>query len=234
MSTNSPPKGIRPESPWPLVILLAAVVTAWFLSSSWIDSRIPDREVDYHARRGQFGDKFGAVNALFSGLAFACLVYVTFLQRRELALQREELGCIREELKFMREKLFAQPLQATKAAQDFDVVQSTSRFTPVFIPIDVTTRPRDRNFVFRNTEGKVLNVQGTLTNPPGSKFKISHSVEPVGDREQRIYINIESNDTDEIPDLVEFSISYTMEDSVHGEQRFSAKGDELPFRLDNA
>jgi len=232
MSTNSPRKGIRPESPWPLVILLVAVVATWFLSSSWIDRRIPDREVDYHAKRGHFGDKFGAVNSLFSGLAFACLVYATFLQRRELALQREELGYTREELKFMREKLFGQQLEATKEPQ-VNVVQPTSRFTPVFIPIDVTIKPRTRNFVFRNTEAKVLNVRGTLTNPPGSKFKISHSVDPVGDREQRIYINIESNDTDEIPDLVEFSISYTMEDSVQGEQRFSAKGDELPFRLDN-
>jgi len=128
---------------------------------------------------------------------------------------------------------FAPPRQAAKEAPEFDAVQTTSRFTPVFIPVDVTTKPRTRNFVFRNTEGKVLNVRGTLTNPPGSKFKISHSVEPVGDREQRIYIDVESNGNDEIPDLVEFSISYTMEDSMQGEQRFSAKGDELPFRLDN-
>ena len=49
--------------------------------------------------RGQFGDVFGAANALFSGLAFAGLIYTVFLQREELALQRKELQLTREELK---------------------------------------------------------------------------------------------------------------------------------------
>jgi hypothetical protein len=34
--------------------------------------------------RGQFGDLFGAVNAFFTGLAFAGVVVTLFLQRREL------------------------------------------------------------------------------------------------------------------------------------------------------
>ncbi|MBE0599481.1 MAG: hypothetical protein IH614_19755 [Desulfuromonadales bacterium] len=49
--------------------------------------------------RGQFGDMFGAVNALFSGLAFAGVVLAIVLQRQELSLQREELKMTREELK---------------------------------------------------------------------------------------------------------------------------------------
>lgn len=48
--------------------------------------------------RGQFGDMFGAVNALFSGLAFAGLIYTVLLQREELSLQREELKLTRREL----------------------------------------------------------------------------------------------------------------------------------------
>ena len=51
------------------------------------------------ATRGQFGDLFGVVNALFSGLAFAGLIYTVMLQREELALQREELHLTREELR---------------------------------------------------------------------------------------------------------------------------------------
>jgi hypothetical protein len=47
-------------------------------------------------KRGQFGDMFGGVNALFSGLAFAGVIYAILLQRRELALQREELRLSRE------------------------------------------------------------------------------------------------------------------------------------------
>ncbi len=38
------------------------------------------------------------MNALFSGLAFAGLIYTVFLQREELALQRKELELTRQEL----------------------------------------------------------------------------------------------------------------------------------------
>ena len=41
--------------------------------------------------KGQFGDTFGALNALFSGLAFAGLIYTILLQRKELELTRQEL-----------------------------------------------------------------------------------------------------------------------------------------------
>jgi hypothetical protein len=49
--------------------------------------------------RANFGDMFGAVSTLFSGLAFAGVIYAIFLQRRELELQRYELEMTREELK---------------------------------------------------------------------------------------------------------------------------------------
>ncbi len=52
--------------------------------------------------RGHFGDMFGAVNALFSGLAFAGLIITLILQRQELGLQREELEQTREEMKNQR------------------------------------------------------------------------------------------------------------------------------------
>lgn len=40
---------------------------------------------------GTFGDSYGALNALFSGLAFAGIVVSIFLQSRELAETRQEL-----------------------------------------------------------------------------------------------------------------------------------------------
>src|SRR5688572_19500767 len=48
--------------------------------------------------RGTFGDMFGAVNSLFSGLALAGVIYAIILQRQELALQRQELELTRDEL----------------------------------------------------------------------------------------------------------------------------------------
>ncbi|MEL6918899.1 MAG: hypothetical protein AAFO99_14365, partial [Bacteroidota bacterium] len=47
---------------------------------------------------GAIGDSFGMVNALFSALAFAFLIYTSLLQTEELKLQREELARNRIEL----------------------------------------------------------------------------------------------------------------------------------------
>ena len=47
--------------------------------------------------RGQFGDSFGFVNALFAGLAFASVIWAIILQRQELEFQRQELEFQRQE-----------------------------------------------------------------------------------------------------------------------------------------
>ena len=77
-----------------IVIILYAV--SWYL----IDIIIIDVN-----ERGQFGDQFGAVNALFSGLAFAGLIFTIILQKKELALQREELTDTRKELKGQKKQM---------------------------------------------------------------------------------------------------------------------------------
>jgi hypothetical protein len=48
-------------------------------------------------QRGQFGDMFGVLNALFSGLAFAGIIVTILLQSEELSLQRVELAETRAE-----------------------------------------------------------------------------------------------------------------------------------------
>lgn len=63
---------------------------------------------DAWALRGQFGDMFGAVNALFSGLAFAGVIIAVILQKRELALQRRELSASVEAQQGSRESLAEQ------------------------------------------------------------------------------------------------------------------------------
>lgn len=61
--------------------------------------------------RGTFGDMFGAINSLFSGLAFAGLIYTINIQRSELALQRQELSLQREEVRRSTEELAGQKEQ---------------------------------------------------------------------------------------------------------------------------
>lgn len=60
---------------WPLIGLILGVVIVQVLLGLWIT-----RQLDSWTDRGTFGDMFGAVNTLFSGLAFAGVIYAIFLQ----------------------------------------------------------------------------------------------------------------------------------------------------------
>ncbi|MDQ8022208.1 MAG: putative phage abortive infection protein [Moraxellaceae bacterium] len=97
-------------SPW-MLLLAAIVVIAVWAGSGWL--LYPDTE-----HRGTFGDMFGAVNSLFSGLAFAALVYTVWMQRTELALQREELSLTRVELQGQKAEMAEQ--NATLTLQRFE------------------------------------------------------------------------------------------------------------------
>ncbi|EPP5730072.1 hypothetical protein ACUT7I_003458, partial [Vibrio cholerae] len=80
--------------------LFICVLALWALGPIVLINLFSSWEV-----RGQFGDLFGSTNALFSGLAFAGLIYTIYLQKNELALQREELRLQREEMAASRAEL---------------------------------------------------------------------------------------------------------------------------------
>ena len=82
-----------------IVLAIIGVIAMWLVS--WF---LINRNIDCSTDRGTFGDMFGAVNSLFSGLAFAGLIATLLYQREELKLQREELAQTREELKGQREE----------------------------------------------------------------------------------------------------------------------------------
>jgi hypothetical protein len=56
------------------------------------------------AKSGTFGDTFGALNAIFSGLAFAGIIITILIQRSELQNQRLELQLQRTEMKETRKE----------------------------------------------------------------------------------------------------------------------------------
>jgi hypothetical protein len=83
------------------IMLTIAVIVLWAISGFLI----------YHfvgAERGIFGDMFGAVNALFSGLAFVGFLYTILLQRADLKLQKHEHDLSRAEMAAQREQLVLQ------------------------------------------------------------------------------------------------------------------------------
>ena len=78
----------------PLIILLVIVIIIWGASLL-----VVLKVFQNWSTRASFGDSFGAISSLFSGLAFAGIIYTILLQRKELALQRQELSETREELR---------------------------------------------------------------------------------------------------------------------------------------
>lgn len=62
----------------------------------------------FYPDRGEFGDMFGSVNTLFSGLAFGGIIYTIFQQKIELKLQREELKLQRQEVEKTNQELAKQ------------------------------------------------------------------------------------------------------------------------------
>ena len=81
-------------------LLFLAVIICWI--GYWFVLR-------YHVAtptdRGQFGDAFGALNALFAGLAFAGLIIAIFLQREDIKLQSKALKKQTEEIKLQNKVL---------------------------------------------------------------------------------------------------------------------------------
>jgi hypothetical protein len=97
------------------LLLLALVFGIWLLYTDWILSeRFPEKtDANYYSQRGQYGDMFGAINALFTGLAFAGLIITIILQSQELKLQRKELGQTRAEFKQQNNTLILQRFENT-------------------------------------------------------------------------------------------------------------------------
>lgn len=93
----------RREVPWWVLPITWITIVAVWVFFGWFATA-----QRYTENPGTFGDMFGAVNALFSGLAFGTLIYTMLLQRRELSLQRQELAATREELSGQRKQLEAQ------------------------------------------------------------------------------------------------------------------------------
>lgn len=78
---------------WLIPLFMIGIVLIWFLFpwtlshlAKWLEWNIQNSD---DTNFGTFGDTFGALNTLFSGLAFATLIITLILQRRELQLQRK-------------------------------------------------------------------------------------------------------------------------------------------------
>src|SRR6266571_2806635 len=72
-----------------IIIAACVIIVVWAIGGAVVYVTQPA------ADRAAFGEMFGAVNALFSGLAFAGVICAILLQREDLSLQRTELQLTR-------------------------------------------------------------------------------------------------------------------------------------------
>ncbi len=82
------------------------IIGAWIYTYYALKDMAPDK-------RGTLGDMFGTINALFSGLALAGIIFTILLQRKELGYQRDELRATREEFIIQNETLKRQRFENT-------------------------------------------------------------------------------------------------------------------------
>lgn len=127
-----------------LPILVGFVLVIWVAAPLGVELVVgSDR-----AEAGQFGDLYGSVNALFSGLAFAVLIYTITLQRKDLALQQQQLKAQLDEMVESRQELKKQA-KAQHALAIATVGQI--RAMRIRVEIDEVLRFAERNFRYRNS-----------------------------------------------------------------------------------
>lgn len=93
------------------------IVMIWLYYPVWIYYKYPFGEIvngkGFIDELGPFGDVYGALNTLFSGLAFAGLIISIRLQSKELSETREELKEQSEQFRRQTEGLVKQTFEST-------------------------------------------------------------------------------------------------------------------------
>jgi hypothetical protein len=98
MSKNHSLKAFKDNFMLITIIVISLIVGLWLITYFMLK--------DYPATdRGTFGDMFGSINALYSGLALAGIMLSILLQRSEIKLQSEELKETRREFQTQNETL---------------------------------------------------------------------------------------------------------------------------------
>lgn len=92
-------------------LMIVGAITVILIIGSWCLTYFLLK--DDIKNRGTFGDMFGSINALFSGLALAGIIFTILLQRLELGYQRSELRETRKEFIIQNKTLKTQRFENT-------------------------------------------------------------------------------------------------------------------------
>ncbi|EKJ5338430.1 putative phage abortive infection protein [Vibrio vulnificus] len=95
-----------------IVILVFSVIVTWYQYPIWMQI-IFENEVSEITNRALFGDSYGSLNTLFSGLAFAGIITSIFLQSQELRDTRAEIKGQKEEFELQTKAMNKQVFETT-------------------------------------------------------------------------------------------------------------------------
>ena len=102
---------------WFLSIIFIVLIVIILIMWDYIPGRLAK---DFTlANKGLFGDSYGSVNALFTGLAFAALICTLLLQQRAIHLQRKDYLATLDEMRISSEEMTKQ----TKNQKDQNNIQ---------------------------------------------------------------------------------------------------------------
>lgn len=106
--------------------------------------------------RAKLGDSFGSLNALFSGLALAGIVFTILLQRKELSLQRDELKETRKEFQIQNKTLKIQRFENTF----FNLLSLHHKIVDSIDYQEQITLKDNDNIGWANAESMMVSIKG--------------------------------------------------------------------------
>jgi hypothetical protein len=119
------------KAPWGILIFALVGIALWAASWALMMRYLPGYELNDFAKRGQFGDMFGAVNSLFTSMAMAAALYTIYLQHKELQAQREEQAK-NEQARDAQMTIFSEQLKALKEQNQMEKEKQHLEALPVF------------------------------------------------------------------------------------------------------
>lgn len=152
-------KSSKMKNLYPLVqglLVAICVFIIWASATYWIMHYGPNHASKALEAKGQFGDSFGMVNSLFSGLAFAGIIFTIILQRKELKLQRQELELTRQEL---ARSAKAQELSQMELKKQANNLRQSARLNALASMIDHFRREEENCRLQHNKRGTIHAIE---------------------------------------------------------------------------
>jgi len=134
------------------LIGVVIIIALWIGSGYFIHSYSYDN-------RGSFGDMFGAINALFSGIALVGIVLSIYFQNKELGNQKEEMRLTRQEFQHSRftNVIFKKISFINDVLNDVRLENPNNQ-----VPSMRTTMPKTGGIPYLRTNNEIINIKGFL------------------------------------------------------------------------